>query len=137
MLLEIEQNNHLLNLTLDVWQDQIFSNDSAFSAGYFAADILNASDEMMREILTHGGEISFQAALANAGEKSLSTCYRRHIHPWRRCRIPYACAGRIDELVERTGQASAEKQTVPIQVLEMAPGSGCGGLSRRTDVFLL
>ena len=68
MPLGIEQNNHLLNLTLDVWQDQIFFDDSAFPAGYFAADILNVSDETMRELLTHGGEISFQVeALANAG----------------------------------------------------------------------
>ena len=70
MPLGIEQNNHLLNLTLDVWQDQIFFNDSAFPAGYFAADILNVSDETMRELLTHGGEISFQVeALANAGHE--------------------------------------------------------------------
>ena len=32
MPLGIEQNNHLLSLTLDVWQDQIFFNDSAFPA---------------------------------------------------------------------------------------------------------
>lgn len=70
MPLGIEQNNHLLSLTLDVWQDQIFFNDSAFPAGYFAADILNVSDETMRELLTHGGEISFQVeALANAGHE--------------------------------------------------------------------
>lgn len=70
MPLGIEQNNHLLSLTLDVWQDQIFFNDSAFPAGYFAADILNVSDETMRELLTHGGEISFQVeALANAGRE--------------------------------------------------------------------
>ena len=67
MPLGIEQNNHLLSLTLDVWQDQIFFNDSAFPAGYFAADILNVGDETMQELLIHGGEISFQVeALANA-----------------------------------------------------------------------
>ena len=70
MPLGIEQNNHLLSLTLDVWQDQIFFNDSAFPAGYFAAEVLNVSDEAMREILTHGGEISFQVEkLANAGRE--------------------------------------------------------------------
>ena len=71
MPLGVEQNNHLLSLTLDVWQDQIFFNDSAFPAGYFAANILNVSDETMRELLTHGGEISFQVeALANAGREA-------------------------------------------------------------------
>ena len=71
MPMGIEQNNHLLSLTLDVWQEQIFFNDSAFPAGYFAANILNVSDETMQEILTHGGEISFQVeALANAGREA-------------------------------------------------------------------
>ena len=71
MPLGIEQNNHLLSLTLDVWQDQIFFNDSAFPAGYFAADILNVGDETMQELLIHGGEISFQVeALANAGREA-------------------------------------------------------------------
>ena len=70
MPLGIEQNNHILSLTLDVWQDQIFFNGSAFPAGYFSAEILNVSDETMRELLTHGGEISFQVeALANAGHE--------------------------------------------------------------------
>ena len=41
MPLGIQQNNNFLHLTMDVWQDQIFFNDSAFPAGYFAADILN------------------------------------------------------------------------------------------------
>ena len=47
MPLGIQQNNNLLHLTMDVWQDQIFFNDSAFPAGYFAADILNVGDETM------------------------------------------------------------------------------------------
>ena len=33
MPLGIEQNNHLLNLTLDVWQDQIFFDDSVLEDG--------------------------------------------------------------------------------------------------------
>ena len=71
MPLGVEQNNHLLSLTLDIWQDQIFFHDSAFPAGYFSAEILNVSDETMREILTHGGEVSFQVeALANAGREA-------------------------------------------------------------------
>ena len=74
MPLGIEQNNHLLSLTLDVWQDQIFFNDSAFPAGYFAADILNVGDETMQELLIHGGEISFQVeALANAERSAGNT----------------------------------------------------------------
>ena len=59
MPLGVEQNNHLLNLTLDVCQDQIFFNGSAFPAGYFSAEILNVSDETMRDSLHTAGTVSY------------------------------------------------------------------------------
>ena len=36
-----KQNNNLLYLTLDVWQDLVFLNEQAYPAGYFAANIMN------------------------------------------------------------------------------------------------
>ena len=41
MPLGLRQNNNLLHLTLDIWQEQIFFNEAAYPSGYFAAEILN------------------------------------------------------------------------------------------------
>ena len=63
----IMQNNHFLSLTLDIWQDQIFFQNSAYPAGYFAAELLNVNDETLGELIRYGGEISYQVeALARA-----------------------------------------------------------------------
>ncbi len=68
MPLGIRQNNNLLHLTVDVWQDQIFFHETACPAGHFAAELLNVSEETMRDLIIHGGAISHQAeALALAG----------------------------------------------------------------------
>ena len=45
MPLGIRQNNNLLHLTMDVWQDQIFFNETVYPAGHFAAELLNVPDE--------------------------------------------------------------------------------------------
>ena len=68
MPLGIQQNNNFLHLTMDVWQDQIFFNETVYPAGHFAAELLNVPDETIRELVTHGGAISHQVeALALAG----------------------------------------------------------------------
>ncbi len=36
MSIEIFQNNNLLHLTVDTWQDEVFFNGVAYPAGYFA-----------------------------------------------------------------------------------------------------
>ena len=71
MPLGIQQNNNFLHLTMDVWQDQIFFNETVYPAGHFAAELLNVPQETMRELVTHGGAISHQVealALAGRGE---------------------------------------------------------------------
>ena len=71
MPLGIQQNNNFLHLTMDVWQDQIFFNETVYPAGHFAAELLNVPEETIRELVTHGGAISHQVealALAGRGE---------------------------------------------------------------------
>ena len=68
MPLGIRQNNNLLHLTMDVWQDQIFFNETVYPAGHFASELLNVPEEPIRELVTHGGAISHHVeALAKAG----------------------------------------------------------------------
>lgn len=71
MPLGIRQNNNFLHLTMDVWQDQIFFNETVYPASHFATELLNVPDETIRELVTHGGAISHQVealALAGRGE---------------------------------------------------------------------
>ncbi len=52
---------------MDVWQDQIFFNETVYPAGHFSAELLNVPEETMRELITRGGAISHQVeALALA-----------------------------------------------------------------------
>ena len=60
MPLGIRQNNNFLHLTMDVWQDQIFFNETVYPASHFATELLNVPDETIRELVTHGGAISHQ-----------------------------------------------------------------------------
>ena len=67
MPLGIKQNNNLLYLTLDVWQDLVFLNEQAYPAGYFAANIMNQDQATLQALIHYGGAISKEAeALLNA-----------------------------------------------------------------------
>ncbi len=67
MPLGIKQNNNLLYLTLDVWQDLVFLNEQAYPAGYFAANIMNQDQAILQALIHYGGAISKEAeALVNA-----------------------------------------------------------------------
>ena len=68
MPLWIRQNNNFLHLTMDVWQDQIFFNETVYPAGHFAAELLNVPEETVRELITHGGAISHQVEALALGE---------------------------------------------------------------------
>ena len=61
MPLGIQQNNHLQRITLDVWQDQVFLNEKAYPAGYFAAEILNQKESTLQSLIQFGGNISYEA----------------------------------------------------------------------------
>ena len=61
MPLGIKQNNNLLYLTLDVWQDLVFLNEQAYPAGYFAANIMNQDQATLQALIHYGGAISKEA----------------------------------------------------------------------------
>ena len=61
MPLGIKQNNNLLYLTLDVWQDLVFLNEQAYPAGYFAANIMNQDQSTLQALIHYGGAISKEA----------------------------------------------------------------------------
>ena len=61
MPLGIKQNNNLLCLTLDVWQDLVFLNEQAYPAGYFAANIMNQDQATLQALIHYGGAISKEA----------------------------------------------------------------------------
>ena len=41
------QENDLVHITLDVWQDKVYYLGKEYPAGYFAAGVLNASDDLI------------------------------------------------------------------------------------------
>ena len=85
----IKQNNNLLHLTMDVWQDQIFFHETVYPAGYFAAELLNVPEETMRELITHGGAISHQVeTLALAGRGEFINRWTGPAPRWRSCWMP-------------------------------------------------
>ena len=89
MPLGIQQNNNFLHLTMDVWQDQIFFNETVYPAGHFAAELLNVPEETIRELVTHGGAISHQVeALVWPGEVNLSTCWMGPAPLWKSFWMP-------------------------------------------------
>lgn len=60
MPLGIRQNNNLQHITLDIWKDQVFLNEKAYPAGYFAANILNQKQETFYSLIHYGGVISYE-----------------------------------------------------------------------------
>ncbi len=68
MLIGTFQNNNLLHLTVDTWQDEVFFNGAAYPAGYFAAEVLNMDFEVMQSLIAQAGVVSHlaeQLALAD------------------------------------------------------------------------
>ena len=61
MPLGIKQNNNLQRITLDVWQDLVFLNEQAYSAGYFAANIMNQDQATLQSLIHYGGAIGDKA----------------------------------------------------------------------------
>ncbi len=53
------QNNNLLHLTVDTWQDEVFFNGVAYPAGYFATQVLNMEFETMHSLVDKAGTISY------------------------------------------------------------------------------
>lgn len=57
MPLGINQSNYLLHFTMDVLQDKVYYNEKEYPAGYFAASILNAPDDVMSKMLSAGSAL--------------------------------------------------------------------------------
>ena len=72
MPMGIRQNNTLIQLTMDKWNDQVFLNAQAYPAGYFAcAAMNNAQDELVR-LLRMSDQIGEQCTrLYKATEREL------------------------------------------------------------------
>ena len=67
------QNNNLLHLTVDTWQDEVFFNGVSYPAGYFAAQVLNTELETMRSLVEKAGAISYLAeAFGKADRENFS-----------------------------------------------------------------
>ena len=59
MLLVSEQLDSFIYATFDIWNEKVFYQGQEFPAGYFAASILNVSDDEMNELLRRGGAPTF------------------------------------------------------------------------------
>jgi len=53
------QNNNLLHLTIDTWQDEVFFNGASYPAGHFATQVLNMELETMQSLVDKAGAISY------------------------------------------------------------------------------
>ena len=72
----IKQNNNLLHLTMDVWQDQIFFHETVYPTGHFAAELLNVPEETMRELLRTAALSAIRwRPWPWPGEVNLSNCW--------------------------------------------------------------
>lgn len=49
------QRNNILNLTLDLWEDQVFFEERAYPAGHFAASVMNRTVEQNTDLLVKAG----------------------------------------------------------------------------------
>ncbi|MCM1148882.1 MAG: DUF6076 domain-containing protein [Butyricicoccus sp.] len=59
MPLGIRQNNSFVHTTIDIWNDKVFYQEQEFPAGYFAASILNFSEDELCELIQCGGAPTF------------------------------------------------------------------------------
>ena len=69
MPLGIKQNNSFIHTTLDIWNDKVFYQEQKFPAGYFAASILNISDDALQELIQSGGAPTFLIPVVVQGDE--------------------------------------------------------------------
>ena len=78
MPLGIMQDNNFVHVTLDIWNDKVFYQEREFPAGYFAAEILNISQEQMIELIQNGGAPTFLLpALIIGSEQEATQAFHR------------------------------------------------------------
>ena len=61
------QENDLVHITLDVWQDKAYYLGKEYPAGYFAAGVLNASDDLIVNTVREGEFLMNAYQLARIG----------------------------------------------------------------------
>ena len=61
------QENNLVHITLDVWQDKVYYLGKEYPAGYFAAGVLNASDDLIVNTVRAGEFLMNAYQLARIG----------------------------------------------------------------------
>ena len=61
------QENDLVHITLDVWQDKVYYLGKEYPAGYFAAGVLNASDDLIVNTVREGEFLMNAYQLARIG----------------------------------------------------------------------
>lgn len=73
------QENDLVHITLDVWQDKVYYLGKEYPAGYFAAGVLNVSHNLFVTITGEGGFLLDAYAIAKFGDReqlgSFSPCF--------------------------------------------------------------
>ena len=63
------QENDLVHITLDVWQDKVYYLGKEYPAGYFAAGVLNVSHNLFVTITGEGGFLLDAYAIAKFGDR--------------------------------------------------------------------
>ena len=63
------QENDLVHITLDVWQDKVYYLGKEYPAGYFAAGVLNVSHNLFVTITGEGGFLLDAYAVAKFGDR--------------------------------------------------------------------
>ena len=64
-----QQENDLVHITLDVWQDKVYYLGKEYPAGYFAAGVLNVSHNLFVTITGEGGFLLDAYAVAKFGDR--------------------------------------------------------------------
>ena len=63
------QENDLVHITLDVWQDKVYYLGKEYPAGYFAAGVLNVSQNLFMTISGEGGFLLDAYEIAKFGNR--------------------------------------------------------------------
>jgi hypothetical protein len=84
------QENDLVHITLDVWQDKVYYLGKEYPAGYFAAGVLNASDDLIVQTVREGEFLINVYQLARIGGREelfelLPMLWDAVKNCWKRC----------------------------------------------------
>lgn len=78
MPMGINQTNNAMHITLDVWGDKVFYNGREYPAGYFAASVLNLTDEQLEELFL----LSVEPHKSPENMRDATVAYLRKLHEY-------------------------------------------------------